>query len=296
MFNPIVPVWARRPRSWHGAPYERATAKEILSGYIQAFDPDCLTRVGTVGNVPDSERKTVEAGDILGRVGEDGTPSYGVGLLEVIRGFHRDELRFLRQRPVEIVLPLADGRYDLFWASVFGALPPELEESILRAWGEALAPKRPTVTLANYFELLEPDKISWRRLASYRIRDAVRRVPLEADVLFLLDATSVTDIADYWNLRAAGWRVYPVAKQGVGQQELRKHLVQIVEDSFVPYRSNPDLYRHTEVVPARSCTKKETNDFIAWLDVPPPSEGVRALKLLSASYPRLWNEWSRSKR
>ena len=50
----------------------------------------------------------------------------------------------------------------------------------------------------------------------------------------------------------------------------RQRLLQLVEEAFAPYRSNPKLYHHVQIVPAQSCTKKDITDFLAWLDVPPP--------------------------
>jgi len=86
-FNPIIPCFKRVSKGWKDRPFRNPKSKEILAGYLDAYDPDYVVPVGTcssrtfdVGN-----RQVVSSSEILTGVEEDGTPKYGIGLFEILR-------------------------------------------------------------------------------------------------------------------------------------------------------------------------------------------------------------------
>jgi hypothetical protein len=96
-FNPIIPVTRQIPAVWKKADESitlKNTARTIASGYVDAYDPDYFVSLGNCDIKPlnlDRER-IIAANDILAGVPSDGTPSYGVGLFELLRHFIDTEL------------------------------------------------------------------------------------------------------------------------------------------------------------------------------------------------------------
>ena len=39
---PIIPIYSRMPKTWGDGPIKPPKAKEVISGYIEAFDPDVI--------------------------------------------------------------------------------------------------------------------------------------------------------------------------------------------------------------------------------------------------------------
>ena len=98
MFNPIVPVYRRTPKKWQSK-FERTTAREISEGLIRAFDPDYVVLAGRYSNLTINvgHRDVIKAPDVLGKVEEDGTPGYGIGLFEILSHFELSAVFALSQ-------------------------------------------------------------------------------------------------------------------------------------------------------------------------------------------------------
>ena len=78
-YNPIIPYHQRldrRSRFFMGA----KSAQEVFDGYLQAYDPDFVVRLGAAKNtkVNLGTYREIEGDTILGGVSDDGTPRYGV--------------------------------------------------------------------------------------------------------------------------------------------------------------------------------------------------------------------------
>lgn len=44
-FNPLIPVYRRTPRFWEERPFTPPKAKDIVTGYLRAFDPDFVVNM-----------------------------------------------------------------------------------------------------------------------------------------------------------------------------------------------------------------------------------------------------------
>jgi hypothetical protein len=77
MFNPIIPNYRRLPQNWFDGPTSDASAKAVLSGYLDASDPDFVVTVGnsTRAQFPIGYRTEVKSSEILAHAAENGTPA-----------------------------------------------------------------------------------------------------------------------------------------------------------------------------------------------------------------------------
>jgi hypothetical protein len=65
-YFPIIPMYERMPKSWRDGPLKAPNARKVITGYIDAFDPDILVQISTriPKFVADAGLRIVKPGDI----------------------------------------------------------------------------------------------------------------------------------------------------------------------------------------------------------------------------------------
>lgn len=290
-YNPLIPLYNRKPRHWSDLPFERFDRRTVLQGYLSAFDPDFVVPVGDIklDRTAMGGRQQLRLEHVLGDVEHHGAPSVGAGLFETLDHFAATELRFVRSRPIRFQLPRISERQDLFLAAVFGSLAGSLARIFDDGYGVHLGVEYVTCGCADYFRLLEPDNLFLRRMTSLFL--SPKRYPAwgHETCVFLCDPDKTSDILDYWNLRALGWAVFPLPRKAIAEQPLRDHVARLVERTFAPYRSNPNLYARTTLLKSRHCTKEEAQAFVRSLNLAPTQGPAQPKIVLQGWYPRVWD-------
>jgi len=292
MFNPIVPIYGRTPKKWQSK-FERTTAREVSEGLIRAFDPDYVVLTGKYSNLTINvgHRDVIKAPDVLGKVEEDGTPGYGIGLFEVLSHLIRKELRFVRRTPLDVRIPSFAGSGSLFLASVFGSLPAACQKIFDKQFMTALDAKRVSCKISDYPELLEPEVLFLRRLGALYLEPRSSGFRRD-DCVFLLDAAHPPDILEYWNLRAVGRHVIPVPVQAAQSAQVQRFVEKFIEENFRPLRRNKDFYNTTTLLKSRSLTEMQLHDFAKSLKIEPSGVPNWGKISLQRWYPRIWDEWA----
>ncbi len=298
IYNPIIPVFSRAPKVWRkGDPISRYKGKEILAGYLEAFNPDYVVPIGRCAKkkLDFGNREAIAPSEIFSKIDEDGTPQYGVGLFEILRDFHSKELKYKRRKPIEFYLLKLPRQDKLFFASVFGSLPTKINKIIDKHWAEELEAKKQGVDFSNYGDYLKPGKLFVRRML-YRDIEARSRGGIRGgDCLFFMDAKNPHDIIDYWNLRALGWIVVPVAQQAVSFDATKQLAKSFVEEHSGISRWNKDYYINATIMRGRSVDEKAVMDFMKNLDIAKDERAKGSRWSFQHWYPRLWDEWARDK-
>src|SRR3989344_2184822 len=173
-YNPIIPVLKRVPALWKKNDRFinfRSSAKAITLGYIDTFDPDYFVVVGScdIKHLKLDKERIISISEILEKVDSDGTPSYGVGLFEILNHFIDKELKFVRRRPIDIYLPTFEKKSEMFLSSIFGKLPSNIEKVLKENYQEHLDTKDKKISVDNYAELLKPSALFVRRFTSLYI-------------------------------------------------------------------------------------------------------------------------------
>src|SRR4029077_3796133 len=91
-FFPIIPLLRRITGPLRYQVPRRITGQEMVAGYIDAFDPDILVKVGNVAVPPELavSREIIGADDVLSEFAEDHTPKYGIGASEIFARFSQE--------------------------------------------------------------------------------------------------------------------------------------------------------------------------------------------------------------
>jgi hypothetical protein len=298
MYNPIIPVFKRTPKVWQDKPFKNPKPKNILEGYLDAFDPDIVVPIGkcTQNTFNIENRKLIPSSEFLMGIEKDYTPKYGIGIFEILKYFISKELKFIRREPFDFVLPDFKKGHSLFLASIFGALPQNIDKIFNEDFADTLGVKRVICSINNYAEFFATQKLFLRRISSLYLKSMRIRGWDGGQCIFYLDASNPLDIIDYWNLRAVGWIVVPVAKQSAGCDSTKRLVLNFIEDNFYPYRENPDFYHNATLIKSRSMSETELKDFADSLKLPPPDNKKGWSRIsLQRWYPRIWDEWARDK-
>ena len=297
VYNPIIPTYKELPVAWQDAPFvENPTAQELVSGYLDNFDPDYVIPMGEcvdyaidVGDF----NKITDVSEILeSMVDIDDAPTYGIGLFEVLSYFFEKELKFQRKYPLDICVPQFGDGFDLFFASVFGKLPENIDNLFWERVANHLEATKIDCSTANYIELLESSKIFLRRMTRLYL---THRGNYEMCVYFL-DSTEPIDIIDYWNLRAVGWNVLAVPKQFSQEDTVQECVQGVIEENYDQPRANNKFYRPITLLKSRSVSEDELKQFAdsfdsSLSDLPDKDKGPKYF--FQTTYPRMWDEWAR---
>lgn len=298
-YFPIIELHEAVPAAWKeeppGFPAENPSAEEVVLGCVNAFDPDFLVQLSE--DIPEYIRdlgvRTVKPADIWGDLnGRDGPPpSLGIGLFEIL-----DRIFEERFRPVhgEIVFPKLPKELYLFWAGVFGDVPPEFDPLL-----EERCSHKPEIGIfrtdignGRAVRVLAAQKFSPTPTALFSI-DLVclytrssRSFLDEVPCIFFMDAAKVGDIVDFWNLRAMGKHVLPVSVQFKENAELKKAVADLLKrpEHGGDSTGGTGISGPVQFLRARSRPMEEMREYAGAFDGSSPE--------LLDRYPRIWNAGS----
>lgn len=230
IYNPIIPIYQNVPRDFKPHLKEHIRDTNYLKKYIDVFTPDFIVRLGNCVNQEfnkDSE-ENLSINDILIGFEMSRVPHYGIGLFEVLNHFASNEYKYIQRNPKKLCFPKFKGKYQIFLSSVFGQLSSEISEIFIKSYSSFFENDTPECSIETYTELLNPQNLFLRRLSNYQINQNGH------PCILYLDANRFIDIVEYWNLRALGFNVLPVAKQAVASDSLRKSVVDFIESHYLP--------------------------------------------------------------
>ena len=293
-YNPIIPSYRRTPAKWESDHIRRLPSPaHIVAGYLDGFDPDLVVPVGNCANRSHEvgNRDIVKEEDLIGDLSNTAAPRYGIGLIELLRDFVEQELKYKRNDSLNVAFPVLPRSNRLFLASVFGAVPTNAQKIIDRHYADMPGITKINPTLVNFVDLLSQKRMFPRRLSVW----AMEEKPLREATLFVCDATSTQDIVDYWNLRAAGYYVVPIPIQGAAFENIKKLATTFIEENYRPYRHNPKIFHNTTVQKSRNVSEETVRKFCESLTVPAGDKKTGSKYTLRWWYPRLWDAWAREK-
>jgi hypothetical protein len=274
MFNAIVPVFKRTPANWRTT----WTATEIVRGYLDAFEPDfVITGAGvdaTTYGVPPTSTGRLDT--MLTR---DGLGKRGTDVMDVYQWRYQRDFRFVQREPIRLHLPVASStRLSLFCSTVFGGFPGPPLEHFSRGFRD-LGGKEVPLLAESYGETLRKSTCPLR-LGMSGLDDPGFSGPRRA--FFLLNPRSVSDLIDFWNLRALGWRIVAVPIAWIPDVAPR-----VAKTIQAEHRPNPHFNPHfhrARVLSGRSVPASVVTEFLSAVGAGTDTTLVQSL------LPRLWDD------
>ncbi len=301
-YFPILPLYATMPDNWSDVPLPPPPAEKVIRGYLDAFDPDVLVTFSTSATpqyIADGRRQVVSGAEIWNVIDSPRplVPKFGIGIFEIFGAIFDECFKYKAKYPIRVILADLPDELSLFWASVFGELPPELIRIVDERFQEPLEIERMAFAPEKLAELLAPRVVFPRRVTEWGLDHESRGGLRDRARLFFFDATKPQDIVDFWNLRALGGAVLGVPKQLQSDPTLRDIALRFLRANRRPWPHNPAVFDFASIIRSRNCTMEEMQAFATSLSInPDPVAGPHdSYYGLQHWYPRIWDEWARYK-
>lgn len=300
-YCPIIPLHKKMPKTWKDGPLKAPKAQKVISGYIEAFDPDVLIQFSK--DVPqfikDLKLEIIKPDEIWETLKEERnlSPKYGIGIFEIFNDLFQKYFKYKTKYPVKVVIPDLPKQHTLFWASVFGEIPSKLRSIVKKQYVEPLEIVESNFTPERVDEFLKGDVIFPRRLAQHALEHIRRSGPRRGAYAYFMDATKIEDIIDYWNLRAMGRSVMPIPKQFLSNEKLKEIIIEFFKDNRVHWGHNKTVCDYASIVRSRNSTMEDVQEYAKTLNIVPDANDTSKDGFFSLQhwYPRVWDEWAREK-
>jgi hypothetical protein len=289
--NPVVVLdgSTRKQVGAHYA-YEDSTYEQEQLWLLKAFDPDILINYSNTPLPPflgPFKERTFPL-EVM-RWNPWGTQEM-MAFLEVwpfLEQYWRKEFRFLEkpQHQFGYIDPDASGDLRTYLVARFGSYPEDSNGNNLLAnnfEGQLVAYDE------DFRKSFSPDE--W--VFPVHITTFQLEIPLPSTfdnyILFLLDAENMFDVVDYWNLRAAGYRVFPLPTSHY--KDFSQSAKLFAERSVYPINQN--ITTTAEVVKARSVDDSQWEEAGKWF----VNLGVNAERLSLKGWVPRFRTWERDRR
>lgn len=255
-YNPIIPVFSKRPSWWdrHGLRY--GTPKQIIDGYLDYFEPDILVemRPGLASGLGYNEERVIGIERLVpppGRWDGEFGKTIGLNVFSLYRHLYEREFQYAKRDPEKVIrVKTAGPSLSGLAGCLFGSFPSsgtfhQLEETFDRVFAPEIIGLEPQTA----FELIQNNWRNPLHITHHGL--AVRYEGYHGPGLFVLDGTKPSDLIDYWNLRAGVAPVVPIPIQFL--EQLAPFAQQFISQNYRPLPNNRNgVMIRTVVMFARS--------------------------------------------
>jgi hypothetical protein len=208
LLNPVV-VLDGGARKKVGRHYEYGDTPydEEIRLLLREFDPDLLINFDGSA-LPASfdifKERTFTKDALRWNPWNRGEVPFFLEVWPFLRNYWRSEVRFSKEPPHKFAYMEPDGPLKTYLTAVFGAFADndESKKVLIEHFGAKLVTYDEEFRKAPKQELIFPI-----RATQFDLRIPSPK-PRSSDIFFLLDPTEMHDVVDYWNLRAAGFRIF----------------------------------------------------------------------------------------
>ncbi len=242
-FNAIIPVFQQDIDNWYDC--DGITPQDVVSGYLNNFDPDCVVPMGGSSNsdLNLGDRSIIDHPSIfLAGAQIDGAAGYGISIFETLSHYLKNnEFEFeIMGTPLEICMPRFDNSSYPLLSSLFGVLPENITEILEQKFQNYLRIEPTDISASNYTEFIRnqthhspeylfTDQVRSRRAYLMGINSlGFSRISSGQSVIFFFDAEKPIDIIDYWNLRATCRTVYAIPTQFAQEESIKSFVLDLI--------------------------------------------------------------------
>ena len=238
-FNPIIPYLRSVPRWWdrHGHTFE--SARQIMNGYLDFFEPDFLVESvpGLSARLEFDSNRVLPLSEMLQREDEQHTQGQGQSVLALYRDRYRKVFQFTLRHEHDIVdVSAEDTSFAAAVACLTGSFPSQNDLAYFgQAFADAFEPRSVALNGEVLARLYQDGFRSALRLGRSGIDVSVNGWPHPA--IFVFDALDPRDLIDLWNLRIVRRHLLAVPKQWLPQ--LSSFCRKVIADNYRPLPNNP---------------------------------------------------------
>lgn len=300
-FSPIIPLHKKMPFTWREKPFKTPSAKSVILGYIEAFDPDIIVQLSE--DIPkfitDIGIKIIKPAIIWEALenGKSFYPKYGIGVFELFENIFEQYFKFKMKYPFQVVFPRIPEEYSLFWASLFGEIPTKILSPLEKHYQNPLEIKKQDLKVDDIKQLLSGKSLFPLRITRHGINKYHQSSFGRDACAYYLDATKTEDVIDFWNLRAMGKAVMPIPEQLKDDPNIKELIISFLKAHRRPWEHNPKVCDYASIIKARNCTTEKLKEYAKTLKIEhtPIDTSDSPFFSIQNWYPRIWDEWARDK-
>lgn len=284
-FNPIIPFFKRVPTWWDRHGHRFDSAKQIVNGYLDRFEPDFLVEAetGLAAGLGFNAERVLQMTEVLPRAGDQNRKGNGLSTFDLYKDLYQTQFQFVRRHKHDITNVVAkDTVFDGFCACTFGAFPKQKDLTYLgHAFKDAFEPEEVSLNGVELTKLYKSGFTSALQMGYSKIEVDYND---HSDVtLFLLNALEPRDLIDFWNLRAIQRDIIAVPIQWI--EQLSDFCRTFIKTNHRPMPNNPHgVMLRATVMFSRSIPQADIDGlYKQHLYVEQPGANV-----LQNWYPSLW--------
>lgn len=240
-YNPIIPVFAKRPLWWERQRITDETAEQIINGYLDYFEPDVLveTRAGQASKFGYHSDRVISIDALMppqNRLDLGYSDTHGMSVIPIYHHLYRREFQFTKREPEKIVrITGATPTLANLAACIFGSFPEKgAFHELERGFDEVFAPEILNLGVNTVADIISNN---WRNPLHVTHDGLEVEYGHNSDPLvFVFDGSRASDLIDYWNLRAGVAPVLPIPLQFVA--ELGPMVRKFIKENYRPLPNN----------------------------------------------------------
>lgn len=294
-YFPIIPLYERAPPSWRKQSVLAPTARQKVEGYLDAFDSDILVQFcdALPPYIAQTRRLILKADDVWGRWSHSGQPSYGLGVFLLLRDIYKRCFEYKQRYPSKVCIPRLPSDLGLFWASIFGDYTDAIRAKVDEHYAEVMDIETPEASpellrAAMTEPTFAPRNITRWDIESYGVVGFGNQVNI-----FVLDASKVDDVIDFWNLRASGREVLPLPQQFLHDQAWTRCV-----DVFV--KTEQQFWKNVErgcaitIIKSHHAKMDDIRSYIQRVDsLKADANSAHPIEVsIQQWFPRIWFKWA----
>lgn len=239
-FNPIIPFFRQVPSWWDRNGRRFDTAKQIINGYLDLYEPDFLVEAekGLADGLGFNSDRVLQLSNVLQHAGNRSWKGKGLSTFDLYKELYLKEFQFERRHKHNITNVTAETpAFKAFCACVFGGFPRQKNLAYLgRAFKDAFDPLEVTLNGGTLSKLYETGLTSALDIGHAKI-DVDYHDHSDA-TFFVLNALEPKDLIDFWNLRTLRREIIAVPIQWI--EELSNFCRSAIKRAYRPMPGNPN--------------------------------------------------------
>lgn len=127
-YNPIIPFFKQLPKWWDKKGHRFESAKQILNGYLDFFEPDFIVEAekGIARDLGFDPERVLKPSDILKQDDDRDRDGFGQSVNDIYGDLYKREFQFARRHKHNIVyVKSEDSSLSPFVACIFGSFPTQ---------------------------------------------------------------------------------------------------------------------------------------------------------------------------
>ena len=238
-FNPIIPHLRRVPRWWDRRGLIFESARQIMNGDLDFFEPDFLVEStpGLAAGLEFDSNRILPLAEMLPKEGDPHAEGRGQNVLALYRDRYRKIFQFTLRHEHNIVdVSAEDTSFTTAVACLAGSFPSQADHAYFgQAFVDAFEPRSVALNGELLAELYQDGSMAALRLGASGIDVGVNG--WHDPSIFVFDALDPRDLIDLWNLRTVRRNLVAVPKQWLPQ--LSSFCRKLIADNYRPLPNNP---------------------------------------------------------